>query len=66
MRIDANCIDREAVKLIEELTTGIYDGLDNTKEYDVFGAMTLAHVRGVIEMAMALKNVINKTAVSEE
>lgn len=66
MRIDTNCIDREAVKLIEELTTGIYDGLDNTKEYDVFGAMTLAHVRGVIEMATALKNVINKTAVSEE
>lgn len=62
----ANMIDREAVKLIEELTTGIYDGLDNTKEYDVFGAMTLAHVRGVIEMATALKNVINKTAVSEE
>ena len=66
MRIDTNCIDREAVKLIEELTTGIYDGLDNTKEFDVFGAMTLAHVRGVIEMATALKNVINKTAVSGE
>jgi len=66
MRIDANCIDREAVKLIEELTTGIYDGLDNTKEFDVFGAMTLAHVRGVIEMATALKNVIDKTAVSDE
>ena len=66
MRIDANCIDREAVKLIEELTTGIYDGLDNTKEYDVFGAMTLAHVRGVIEMATALKNVLNKTADSDE
>ena len=66
MRIDTNCIDREAVKLIEELTTGIYDGLDNTKEFDVFGAMTLAHVRGVIEMATALKNVINKTAVSDE
>ena len=66
MRIDTNCIDREAVKLIEELTTGIYDGLDNTKEYDVFGAMTLAHVRGVIEMATALKNVLNKTADSDE
>ena len=66
MRIDANCIDREAVKLIEELTTGIYDGLDNTKEYGVFGAMTLAHVRGVIEMATALKNVLNKTADSDE
>ena len=66
MKIDANCIDREAVKIIEELTVGIYDGLDNTKDYDVFGAMTLAHIRGVIDMATALKNVINKTAVSDE
>lgn len=66
MKIDANCIDKEAVKLIEELTVGIYDGLDNTKEYDVFGAMTLAHIRGVIEMATALKNVLNKTAISNE
>ena len=66
MKIDANCIDREAVKIIEELTVGIYDGLDNTKDYDVFGAMTLAHIRGVIDMATALKNVLNKTAVSDE
>ena len=66
MRIDANCIDREAVKIIEELTVGIYDGLDNTKDYDVFGAMTLAHIRGVIDMATALKNVLNKTADSDE
>lgn len=66
MKIDANCIDKEAVKIIEELTVGIYDGLDNTKEYDVFGAMTLAHIRGVIEMATALKNVLNKTAISNE
>lgn len=66
MKIDVNCIDREAVKIIEELTVGIYDGLDNTKDYDVFGAMTLAHIRGVIEMATALKNVLNKTADSEE
>ena len=61
MKIDANCINKEAVKLIDELTVGIYDGL-----YDVFGAMTLAHIRGVIEMARALKNVLNKTADSEE
>ena len=66
MRIDANCIDREAVKIIEELTVGIYDGLDNTKDYDVFGAMTLAHIRGVIDMATALKNVLTKTADSDE
>ena len=66
MKIDENHINREAVKLIEELTVGIYDGLDNTKEYDVFGAMVLAHIRGVIEMATALKNVIKKTAVSDE
>lgn len=66
MKIDANCINKEAVKLIDELTVGIYDGLDNTKDYDVFGAMTLAHIRGVIEMARALKNVLNKTADSEE
>ena len=66
MKIDANCIDKEAVKIIEELTVGIYDGLDNTKDYDVFGAMTLAHISGVIEMATALKNVLNKTAISNE
>ena len=66
MKIDANCINKEAVKLIDELTVGIYDGLDNTKDYDVFGAMTLAHIRGVIEMARALKNVLNKMADSEE
>lgn len=54
MKIDESCIDHNAVRLITELTEGLYDGGDDPR----WAYMTLANIRGVVEMAEVLKEVL--------
>ena len=68
MKIDEQSINHNAVKLIEELTNVNYDliadGTDKDKHevaVDVERAyilMTLGEIRGVIDMAKAMKEVL--------
>ena len=57
MKIDEACVDHNAVMLIKDLTTCLYDMVDG--EHDrTFALMTLANILGVIEMAEELKKVL--------
>ena len=57
MKIDEACIDHNAVRLIKDLTTCLYDIVDG--EHDrTFALMTLANIVGIIEMADEMKEVL--------
>lgn len=59
MKIDEGCIDHNVTRLVTELTENIYDGMPDDKVYTlVFAYMTLAEIRGVVEMAEVLKEVL--------
>ena len=55
MKIDEGCINYNAVRLIDELTESIYE---YPQENDVFYKMTLAEIRGVLNLASELKTVL--------
>lgn len=57
MKIDESCIDHNTVKLIKELTECIYDMIGDEGTLG-FALMTLGNIRGVIEMADAMKEVL--------
>lgn len=54
MRITADCIDHNVSRLINDLTTSIYE-LDSYQEKD----MLLAEIRGIFDLADVLKEVLN-------
>ena len=60
MKIDEACINHNVVRLISELveTNYVLIGYDERKERG-YALMTLGEISGVIELANALKEVLN-------
>ena len=56
MKIDEASINHNACRLIDELTAGIYDISEKDDEHS--RALILGNIRGVIEMANAMKEVL--------
>ena len=53
MKIDENSINEKAVELIDKLVN--YDFIYETDDLEEFAAMTLGIVRGILDMAEAMK-----------
>jgi len=56
MKIDEGCINHNAVRIIEELTDSIYCSDTDEK----WAWMTLANIRGVIDLTKVLKEVLKE------
>ena len=57
MRITTDNIDYNTVRIIKELTECLYDGIGGEDDR-AWALMTLGKIRGVIEMADAMKEVL--------
>ena len=65
MKIDENCINHNAVRLIEDMLDNVYSLCEETsnsndRENKQYAIMTLGDVLGVISMANALKEVLKE------
>lgn len=63
MRITEDCINHNAVRIINEIAENSYDfcSVKNDKEERenaMYMAMTLGNIMGVLEMAQAMKDVL--------
>lgn len=58
MKIDEACINHNAVRLINEIVGCPYEYAEQDKNADYFRLLTIGAVRGVIEMAEAMKKVL--------
>lgn len=63
MKIDESCIDHNAVRIIEELTSNAYayceaDDETTEREQQNTALMTLGNIIGVLDMARVLKEVL--------
>ena len=56
MKIDEASINHNACRLIDELAASIYEV--DKKDDECLRALTLGNIRGVIEMANAMKEVL--------
>lgn len=54
MKIDTACIDHNVDRLIGEITTELYEWVDD----DRMAAVTLGEIRGIHQLAEALKEVL--------
>ena len=60
MRINEECINHNAVRLIKDLLESRYDLIEEDKQNQELGylIMTLGEIAGIIEMADAMKEVL--------
>lgn len=59
MKINEDCINHNAVRMIKELTESRYDMImEATAEERGYLLMTLGEIAGIIEMAEAMKEVL--------
>lgn len=59
MRIDEDCINHNAVRLIKDLVESRYDMImEATAEERGYLLMTIGEIAGIIEMADAMKEVL--------
>jgi hypothetical protein len=60
MRINEECINHNAVRLIKDLLESRYDLIEEDKQNQERGylLMTLGEIAGIIEMANAMKEVL--------
>ena len=60
MKIDTECINHNAVRLIKDLLESRYDLIEEDKQNQELGylIMTLGEIAGIIEMADAMKEVL--------
>ena len=58
MKIDEGCIDHNAVQLINEIVGSPYEYGDQDETDDHCRLMTIGAVRGVLDMAEAMKEVL--------
>lgn len=59
MKIDEACIDHNAVKLINEIVGIPYEYGDQDETTDHLRLLTLGTVRGVLDMAAAMKKALS-------
>lgn len=58
MRIDEGCVDHNVTLLVTELTESIWEGFPNDEDAAKWAFMTLANIRGIVEMAKVMKEVL--------
>jgi len=57
MKITSECINHNVVRLISDLTSTIYDCLNDDSNMNLFRVETLGEIRGIIMLAEELKEV---------
>ena len=60
MKIDEACINYNAVRLINEIMGNPYEYGDQDESTDHLRLLTLGAVRGVLDMAEAMKEVLSE------
>lgn len=60
MKIDEACINHNAVRLINEIMGNPYEYGDQDESTDHLRLLTLGEVRGVLDMAEAMKAVLSE------
>lgn len=58
MKIDESCVNHNAVRLISEITFGLYECVE--PESERYLLPMLAEIRGICEMAQAMKEVLRE------
>ena len=58
MKIDESCINYNALRLIEEIVTNAYDVSGGEVSDDHWRLMVLGEISGIIDLARALKEVL--------
>lgn len=59
MKIDDASINHNVVRLVDEATSSLYEIVDETPIDDHMRIATLGEIRGICELANALKEVLN-------
>lgn len=60
MKIDEACINHNALRLINEIVESPYEYCDQDETTDHLRLLTLGAVRGVLDMAEAMKGVLSE------
>lgn len=60
MKIDEACIDHNAIELINEIMGSPYEYGDQDESTDHLRLLTIGAVRGVLDMAEAMKKVLSE------
>lgn len=60
MKIDEACINHNALRLINEIVESPYEYVEQDKNADHCRLMTIGAVRGVLDMAEAMKGVLSE------
>lgn len=58
MRIDEGCIDHNVVRMVDEMTSSLYEFADATENDDHVRIATLGAIRGICDFAHDLKEVL--------
>lgn len=58
MKIDESCINHNAVRLIGELVSELYEFTDADDSMERMRVATLGEIRGICQMADAMKEVL--------
>lgn len=58
MKIDEACINHNVVRLVDEMTATLYDFVEPGGEMDYLRVATLGEIRGICDLANALKEVL--------
>ena len=58
MKIDEACINHNVVRLVDDMTFSLYEYADETPNDDHKRIATLCEIRGICDLANALKEVL--------
>lgn len=58
MKIDESCINNNALRLIGEMVSGLYEFTDQDASMENMRIATLGEIRGICQMADAMKEVL--------
>lgn len=58
VNIDETCINHNVVRLVDEMTSSLYEYADETSNDDHMRIATLGEIRGIFDLANALKEVL--------
>lgn len=58
MKIDEACINHNVVRLVDEMVSELYEFTDKSDSMDNMRVATLGEIRGMCQLANALKEVL--------
>ena len=59
MKIDESCINHNAVRLIGEMVSELYEFTDDGTNFDNMRLAALGEIHGICQMASVMKEVLN-------